>query len=163
VSVELRRAGIDDLDAIMALEEATFVSDAWSREQMAADLSSQHTTYLVVLDADAVVGYGGVLAPRGAGEADIQTLAVAPSFRRAGVGRRLMTELIEAAERHGASRIFLEVRADNPAAQALYDSLGFVEVGVRPRYYQPDAVDAIVMRRESRPAAPTSGPVGAES
>ena len=57
-----------------------------------------------------------------------------------------MLSLIDEARQRGASEIFLEVRADNPGAQALYESLGFEGIAIRPRYYQPDDVDAIVMR-----------------
>ena len=46
--------------------------------------------------------------------------------------------------------MLLEVRADNPAAQALYAQHGFEAIAVRPRYYQPDDVDAVVMRAEVR-------------
>jgi ribosomal protein S18 acetylase RimI-like enzyme len=55
--------------------------------------------------------------------------------------------LVEAAAR-GADDVLLEVRADNPTAQRLYERHGFEAIAVRPRYYQPDDVDAIVMRRE---------------
>ena len=85
-------------------------------------------------------------APRGAGEGDIQTIAVAPRARRHGLGRALMLALIGEARNRAAREVFLEVRADNPGAQTLYRALGFEEIGVRPRYYQPDGVDAIVMR-----------------
>jgi ribosomal-protein-alanine acetyltransferase len=158
----MRPAAPTDLDAILALEEETFVNDAWSREQMESELASPHTSYVAVVDdVDGLVGYGGVLAPSGSDDADIQTIAVAPSFRRAGLGRAIMAELIGAARLAGAGRVFLEVRADNPAAQSLYADLGFVEVGVRPHYYQPDDVDAIVMRLEfEAPAATAVGPVG---
>ena len=57
-----------------------------------------------------------------------------------------MLALIAETRRRGARELFLEVRADNPGAQTLYRELGFEEIGVRPRYYQPDGVDAIVMR-----------------
>jgi ribosomal-protein-alanine acetyltransferase len=159
----MRPAAAEDLEAILALEEDTFVSDAWSRPQMASELTSPHTSYLVVVDdVEGVVGYGGVLAPRGSDDADIQTIAVAPSFRRAGLGRAIMAELIGAARLAGADRVFLEVREDNPAAQALYADLGFAAIGVRPHYYQPDDVDAIVMRLEFEPpSAAGVGPVGA--
>lgn len=161
MSVELRPASIDDLDAILTLEESTFVSDAWSREQMAADLESTHTEYVVIeRDGDGIVGYGGVMAPRGAEDADIQTIAIAPGVRRTGLGRTLMRELIERASRRGARRVFLEVREDNPAARSLYEELGFVSVGIRPRYYQPDDVDAVVMRLELAPLAGRPGPIG---
>ncbi len=58
--------------------------------------------------------------------------------------RRLLAE----ARRRGASEVLLEVRADNPGAQQLYRSLGFERIATRPHYYQPDDVDALIMRLE---------------
>lgn len=144
---EIRRAGLDDLDDVMALETATFPSDAWSREGMRAELRGPHGYYLVARTPDGVLdGYGGLLAPRGAEQADVQTVAVADRARRRGLGRALVLALVAEAGRRGARELFLEVRADNPAAQALYAALGFEQVGRRARYYQPDDVDALVMR-----------------
>ena len=57
-----------------------------------------------------------------------------------------MDELLDEADRRGVTQVFLEVRADNPPARGLYASLGFEEIAVRPHYYQPDDVDAVVMR-----------------
>jgi [ribosomal protein S18]-alanine N-acetyltransferase len=145
----LRVATPDDLGAIMDLEGATFESDAWSTESMSSELASPHTYYLFAFDPakpDALAGYGGLLAPRASGEADIQTLAVAPPARRHGLGRTLVTALLAEAAARGAAEVFLEVRADNPNARALYDSLGFEQIAVRAKYYQPDGVDAQIMR-----------------
>jgi N6-L-threonylcarbamoyladenine synthase/ribosomal-protein-alanine N-acetyltransferase len=148
-SWQLRRAAEADLDAIMELERSTFVTDAWSQTSMRTELMGEHGYYLVAVpvdDAARIDGYGGLFAPRGAVEADIRTIAVAPHARRHGLGRALMLALIGEARKRGARDVFLEVRADNPGAQTLYRTLGFEEIGVRPRYYQPDGVDAIVMR-----------------
>ncbi|HEV7949859.1 MAG TPA: ribosomal protein S18-alanine N-acetyltransferase [Glaciihabitans sp.] len=145
---QLRVATSDDLEAIMAIESTTFGTDAWSSEMMAADLSSAHTYYLVAFhpeSPDQVEGYAGLLAP-GSADADIQTIAVVASARRTGLGRMLMRALIAEAGRRGASAVFLEVRADKPGARHLYDTLGFEEIAVRPKYYQPDGVDAHIMR-----------------
>jgi ribosomal-protein-alanine N-acetyltransferase len=144
----LRPATIDDLDAIMALETSTFGSDAWSRPVMRSDMGSRHTVYLVAAaeGSDAVVGYAGLHAPVGSGDGDIQTIAVAESVRHQGIGRMLMVSLLTTARERDARHVFLEVRADNPNAQALYESLGFEQIAVRPRYYQPDGVDAHVMK-----------------
>jgi ribosomal-protein-alanine acetyltransferase len=153
----IRRATLDDLDAIMRLETSTFASDAWSRGSMRAELGSRHGYYLVAeaaTDGDAgpqhpdaaIVGYAGLLAPAGSGQADIQTIAVAPTARRNGLGRALVVALLSEARRREAAEVFLEVRADNPNAQALYASLGFEQIAVRPQYYQPDGVDANIMR-----------------
>jgi ribosomal-protein-alanine acetyltransferase len=155
MSLMLRRARLDDLDAIMALERATFAADAWPVDAMRSELAGEHTYYLVAVDdarQDEAVAYAGLLAPRGSGQADIQTIAVDPGRRGAGLGRALMHALIDEARRRGAAELFLEVRADNPVARSLYDSLGFAEIGVRRGYYQPDGVDAIVMRLEVPPA-----------
>ena len=149
MAFELRRATIADLDAIMALESSTFATDAWSSESMRSELASRHTYYLFAFDPDApgaLAGYGGLLAPQDSGDGDIQTLAVSPDARRRGLGRTLVTALLAEAKSRGAREVFLEVRADNPTARALYDSLGFEQIAVRARYYQPDGVDAQIMR-----------------
>ena len=152
MSVLMRRAKVGDLDAIMQLERATFVTDAWSEETMRRELEGPHGYYLVAVDDDAedperrLLGYAGLLAPAGAGQGDIQTIAVAPFARGIGLGRGLMHALITQARRKHVGELFLEVRADNPIARALYDSLGFVQIGVRRGYYQPDDVDAVTMR-----------------
>jgi ribosomal-protein-alanine N-acetyltransferase len=146
---ELRAATPTDLEAIMALETATFGTDAWSTESMASELGSQHTRYLFAFESSdpaTLAGYGGLLAPRNSGDADIQTLAVSPTARRRGLGRMLVLALLGEAAARGASQVFLEVRADNPSARALYDSLGFEQIAVREKYYQPDGVDAQIMR-----------------
>ncbi|MBT2494956.1 ribosomal protein S18-alanine N-acetyltransferase [Microbacterium sp. ISL-59] len=146
----LRDATVDDLDAIMAIEERSFPTDAWSRETMAAELGSIHGRYLVDEHDDQVIGYGGVRALRGSADADIQTIALLAEHRGQGRGRALLHGLLAAAAERGAREVFLEVRADNPAAEGLYLAEGFEEIGRRPRYYQPDDVDAIVMRLELR-------------
>lgn len=146
MSWSLRRAVPSDLDAIDALEQATFPTDAWSRDLLAAELAGEHRHYLVAVDpADAVLGYAGLLAPRGGGQGDIQTVAVAASARRRGIGAALVDALLAEASARGAREVFLEVRADNPGAEALYASRGFARIAIRPRYYQPDGVDAVVM------------------
>lgn len=144
----IRDAELSDLDAIMHLETSTFLTDAWSRDMMAAELVAPHTRYVVALEGEAVVGYAGLSAPQGAGQADVQTIAVDASHRGQGIGARLLGVLLAEAAARGADDVLLEVRADNPTAQRLYERHGFEAIAVRPRYYQPDDVDAIVMRRE---------------
>jgi ribosomal-protein-alanine acetyltransferase len=150
---QLRRASSADLDAIMELERASFTTDAWSRRSMARELEHPHCYYLVGFDAEAPVptpieGYAGLLCPPGASDADIQTIAVSARSQGKGLGRQLMGQLLTEAGTRGASAVFLEVREDNPVARALYASLGFAEIAVRTAYYQPDGVDAVVMRLE---------------
>ncbi len=141
----LRAATADDLAAIMDLEHTSFPTDAWSEPMMRAELASPHGRYLVDVEAGRVIGYGGVRAVQGSADADIQTIALAETARGRGRGRSLLQALLEVARERGAREMFLEVRADNPVATALYASEGFVEIGRRPRYYQPDDVDAVIM------------------
>jgi len=133
----------------MVLETGIFENDAWSSEMMARDVADPACYYLVAFPPDdptRIQAYAGLLAPQGATEGDIQTIGVADDARGRGLGRVLMLRLIAEALARGARQVFLEVRADNPSAQGLYRSLGFDDLGVRRGYYQPDNVDAIVMR-----------------
>jgi ribosomal-protein-alanine N-acetyltransferase len=149
VNWQLRRATVDDLGRIMELETGTFGTDAWSSDAMLSDLRNPQCHYLVaerVGFPGVIDGYAGLFAPRGAHEGDIQTIAVAQAARRGGLGRTLMQSLIAEARARGAAEVFLEVRADNPGPKRLYVALGFEEIATRVGYYQPDNVDAIVMR-----------------
>jgi ribosomal-protein-alanine acetyltransferase len=160
---QLRRAAPGDLEGIMHLETSIFTSDAWSPEMMARDIADPNCHYLVAFPPDEpqhIVAYAGLLAPSGSREGDIQTIAVADEARGHGLGRTLMLSLIKEARKRGAREVFLEVRADNPTAQRLYLRLGFEEIGVRPGYYQPDNVDALVMRL--RIPEPVMGPADTE-
>jgi [ribosomal protein S18]-alanine N-acetyltransferase len=146
---QLRTATAADLDSIMAIEAAVFGSDAWSRETMQSELAHPQTYYLVAVrpdEPDAIDGYAGLLAPRKSEHAEIQTIAVAKSARRNGLGRILINALVSEAKTRGTREVFLEVRADNPDARRLYTSIGFAPIGVRKGYYRPEGVDAIVMR-----------------
>jgi [ribosomal protein S18]-alanine N-acetyltransferase len=153
----LRRATADDLEAIMVIENAMFTDDAWSPATMAAEIAGEHGHYLVAMAEDgAIDAYAGLLAPDGGGQADIQTIAVVDRARRQGLGRTLVAALVDEARRRGATEVFLEVRADNPGARALYEGLGFAEIAIRPRYYRR-GVDAVIMRLPvSRPEVSTS-------
>ncbi len=155
---QLRTAQPADLEAIMAIETSTFPSDAWSPSTMAAELAGPHGHYLVAVADDGVLdGYAGLFAPSGSEQADIQTIAVTPRARRRGLGRTLMGALLDEARRREASEVLLEVRADNPGAHALYAELGFEQIAVRPNYYQPDGVDALILRLPLGPAAAARG------
>ena len=138
---------------------------------MSGELWSPHGFYVVVETTDGpaptVVGYAGLSALPGNPVADVQTIAVAAEHRGAGIGRALFAELLDEARRRGVHEVFLEVRADNPVAQTMYSGFGFEHIATRPRYYQPDGVDAWVMRAPLAPLAPERpggpGPVGQET
>lgn len=143
----LRRMNPADLPAVMEIETTTFPADAWSEAMMQGELDDQPRTrhYVVALIDDRIVGYAGLAAA--ADQADIQTIAVIAEHRRSGVGTALMTELLAEAVRRGAIEVFLEVRSDNPPAQAMYERFGFERFGVRRAYYD-DGGDAITMVRK---------------
>lgn len=164
MTLRVRSATAEDLDAIWELERAVFGSDAWSRDLLCEELTGEHRRYLALVEdttdggAETVRGYAGLLALGGTG--DVQTIALDPALHGRGHGRTLMLALAAEAEELGVRDVFLEVRADNEPARGLYRSLGFAEIGVRPRYYQPDGVDAIVMQariapRDADPEPPT--------
>lgn len=137
------------LPQVHAVEQVLFPGDCWTVEQFWSELAQPTRRYLVALDGDDVVGYAGLfLLPP---DADIQTVAVRQDRQGEGIARRLVSDLLEAADASGATHTMLEVRADNDAAIALYRRLGFVPISTRPRYY-PDGGDAVIMRR-SRPTA----------
>ena len=144
--------GKSDLPAVLDLENELFPEDAWSEAMFRSELASQPSTrYYVVAVEDggdegggAIVGYAGLLASRY--EADVQTIGVRAGRRGRGVGAALLGALLDEAARRGCTDVFLEVRADNPRAQRLYERFGFGPVRVRRGYYQPAGVDAIVMK-----------------
>ena len=82
-----------------------------------------------------------------AGEASLYTLTVSPTTRRTGAGSALLRESMEALRGEGAETAFLEVRASNAGAIALYEQAGFVADGRRPRFYQNPTEDAVLMHR----------------
>jgi N6-L-threonylcarbamoyladenine synthase len=147
----IRIANENDLEQIMRIEHECFASDAWSSENMQDELAGAERFYVVAYstisdDPDRLIGYAGLAKSPLVSQGDIQTIAVSHELRGKGLGRALMNTLLAEAKRVGLREIFLEVRADNPTAQNLYLSLGFEQIDLRKRYYQPDDVDAVVMR-----------------
>ncbi len=142
----IRLATEDDLDAIMQIEHECFVNDAWSIHAMFDELTGAEKYYIVATIDEKLVGYAGLNKQPIVHQSDIQTIAVSPELRGKGLGRDLMEHLLAEAKRAICPEVFLEVRADNPVARKLYETLGFEQIDIRKRYYQPDDVDAIVMR-----------------
>lgn len=79
-------------------------------------------------------------------EAEIITIGVHPDARRSGIAAAMLGIMVADLKKRGVKHIFLEVAADNVAARALYEQDGFVQIGVRPKYY--DGIDAIMMRKD---------------
>lgn len=146
VMAELRDARWTDLPALAALEAELFPDDAWPEASWWAELAGRpRRDYVVADEAGALLGYGGL--DHGGEVSDVMTVAVAPAARGRGLGRLLLDELERRASARGAAHVMLEVRADNDAATGLYRSAGYAVLSTRRGYYQPGAVDALVMRK----------------
>jgi len=131
--------------------------DPWPASAFMTELGSRHNHYVAARTADKLVGYAGIsrlglLPPH---EYEIHTIGVDQAFQGQGIGRRLLDTLLDFADR---GTVFLEVRTDNAAAIALYRGAGFVEVGLRRRYYRASGADAYTMQRERRRPARRQAP-----
>ncbi len=139
---ETRPMRNSDLDRVMAIEEVSF-STPWSRTSF-RNLMGRGDADLWVTTVDGqLVGYSVVWYV--GDESELGNLAMSPDWRRRGLGRWQLDRVLERALEQGARRIFLEVRVSNRGAQDLYERSGFVQVGIRRRYYRQPAEDARIM------------------
>lgn len=139
----IRRMTIADLDAVVAIEEATFPTP-WSKDSFRQELERNVAArYLVAEKAGEVIGYGGAWIILD--ESHITNIAIAESQRGFGYGRMLTEALMQYLANLGAAYATLEVRKSNIRAQNLYKSVGFIELGVRKRYYEDNNEDALLM------------------
>jgi [ribosomal protein S18]-alanine N-acetyltransferase len=141
-------ASSGDLDAVLEIEAASFTSP-WTREMYVAELRNVGISYCYVArDEDRTV-LGFCSFWRVVDEVHINNLAVAPPWRRRGIGSALMAYVLDEGARLGARRATLEVRRSNDVARRLYEQLGFSPAGIRPAYYTNPIEDALVLWRES--------------
>ncbi|MEO7068590.1 MAG: ribosomal protein S18-alanine N-acetyltransferase [Rhodanobacter sp.] len=133
----------EDLPAVVALESSGY-EFPWSPNIFRDCLKAGHPCWVLCAEAQ-VIGYG--ILSTGAGEAHVLNICIGAAHRSQGLGRHLLCRLLDIARWNGAERVFLEVRPSNPFAKALYESVGFREIGRRPRYYpaHDGREDAIVM------------------
>jgi ribosomal-protein-alanine N-acetyltransferase len=163
---------------VMRLEHELFGNEQWSEEAFWSELAYCRPTvldgparaYWAAVPADPesdagataggdraaapVLGYAGVATT--ADEAYVQTIGVATRAQRRGIGRLLLRQLLQDARNQDARTCWLEVRADNLGAQAMYETFGFRTRGRRRGYYQPSGTDALVM------SVTLGGPAGAQ-
>ncbi|TDU90976.1 ribosomal-protein-alanine N-acetyltransferase [Kribbella voronezhensis] len=140
----IRPANPADLPAITTLDEVCFDSDAWSAAAWAEEFARLGSDRVVlVADEGEVAGYVVLLVP-GAVEdpVDLLRIAVAPAARRTGIGRQLMSAVVQ---RCAGRTILLEVAESNESAAALYRGFGFTEISRRRGYYA-GGEDAVIMR-----------------
>lgn len=123
--------------------EAELFSMPWSRQGFTDTLTMPNVLFLVAREEEELAGYCGIYMA--ADEGEITNVAVRPSFRRQGIGVRLVSELMEEAAAEGVTHFLLEVRESNEAAIRLYEKLGFSACGRRKRFYERPVEDALVM------------------
>lgn len=141
--IRIRPAKLYDVPALARIERDSFGSP-WSAEEITKDVTAGGNVYVAVGEYGAEkAGYGEIRFV--AGEAQIYNIAIAPEFRREGIGEALLRHMIAKAEDNGCELVTLEVRGGNEAAMALYTKLGFREVGRRKGYYAKGGEDAVLM------------------
>lgn len=138
----LRQMTVQDLDQLMVIEHQSF-SLPWSRQSYEAELQNAFANYLVCDSAGELAGYIGMWTVME--EAHLTNVAVAPKFRRQGIGRTLLLAQEKLARSKGASMMLLEVRPSNQAALDLYASLGYILSAIRNNYYSDNQEDALIM------------------
>jgi len=160
VQLKIRSATSDDMPFMIDLERAVASAAHWSESQYAGSLSSgasSRQTLVLVAEAatDQTTGprlapvaslLGFLVARQIAPEWELENIVVAPSVQRRGIGKQLLQALLDAATETNSKAVFLEVRDSNRAARALYEKLGFRQVGRRNSYYRNPEEDAILYR-----------------
>ena len=130
---------------VAELEKLCF-ADPWSEMSIASELGNIWSYWLIAEDDNRVVGYIGTQSS--IDETDVMNVAVHPDWRRQGVAENLITHLIQELKKRGSHALMLEVRASNTPAIALYEKLGFQQVGLRKNYYRNPKEDALILRKE---------------
>ena len=130
---------------VAELERICF-ADPWSEKSVASELDNKWALWLVALEDDAVVGYIG--SQTAVDETDVMNVAVHPDHRRQGIAEALIEKLVQELKARGSHALMLEVRSSNAPAIALYEKLGFLQVGLRKNYYRNPKEDALILRKE---------------
>ena len=145
--MELRRLSLQDLDAIVAIENAVYPTP-WSRSMFAGELAKPSSLSLGAYDQEAggLVAY--LIVSRYVDAWHIMNVAVHPEYRRQRVASRLLDELFELTSGDPRRGYTLEVRVSNATAIALYERFGFEPSGVRRGYYTDNREDALIMWKD---------------
>lgn len=130
---------------VAALEKECF-SDPWSQRSVASELENPLALWLVWEEDGQVLGYVG--SQTVLDETDMMNVAVNAQARRRGIAQALVEELVVLLKQRGSRSLTLEVRASNAPAIALYEKLGFRQVGRRPNYYSHPKEDGLILRKE---------------
>lgn len=144
--LKIREAVIDDLDGIMAVENASF-NAPWPISAIVDELVGRSWSKFYIAEfPEGIVGFMNYWIVDT--ERHLLNFAILPSYRRKGIGRRMLSYLVNGAIEEKATQILLEVRVSNVAAQSLYMANGFKQIAIRPKYYADNGEDALVMALE---------------
>ncbi|MEB3287847.1 MAG: ribosomal protein S18-alanine N-acetyltransferase [Vampirovibrionales bacterium] len=156
-ALRIRRMRPEDVDDVMEIESVSFGRHHWVADSFLAEMNNAIGRYFSLLmplspindetsDAskpEKLIGYGGFWHV--IDEAHITTVAVAPEYRGNALGEVMFLQMIEHCYKLSIHWATLEVRSGNHAAQNLYYKYGLQCVGVRPKYYQDNQEDALIM------------------
>lgn len=131
-----------DLQAVHEIECGIF-SRPWSIEDFHKSIKEDKSIYLVVEEKEEITAYCGLWDV--AGEGQINNVAVKKNARNQGVGYAMLKKLIELGSSQGVEAFTLEVRISNLSAISLYHKLGFKDAGIRKKFYESPAEDALIM------------------
>lgn len=134
-----------DVPQVAGLERICF-ADPWSERSVASELDNALSLWLVAMEGEKLIGYVGSQTVMG--ETDMMNVAVDPDFRRKGIAEKLVLALVAELKARESHCLTLEVRASNEPARALYEKLGFSQVGLRKNYYRNPKEDALILRKE---------------
>jgi ribosomal-protein-alanine N-acetyltransferase len=134
---------VADLDAVMALAHRSPGAPHWTRCIYQGAIEQEQSAALVAIAGEALVGF--VIANLVLDICELESIVVAPEFRRQKIGAALLDAIIVWSRQRSAQRIELEVRARNMAAIALYERTGFLRQGIRRSYYSDPQEDAVLM------------------
>ena len=143
---EIRRAEGKDIPVVTDLEKVCFEGkDPWSYGAFYNEIveNSDKTLYLVALADGKVIGYMGVWMILDEGQ--ITNVAGDPEYRRRHIAESLIEEMVRRTAEEGVTSWTLEARVDNEPAIRLYEKMGFRGEGIRPKYYEYDGTDALIM------------------
>lgn len=134
----------ETVPAVSKLENACF-STPWSEKSIREEMNNEWAFWLTAMEGDTLLGYIGIQFGLDGG--DIMTVATEPELRGKGIGKKLVLAAVERLQEKHLSYLTLEVRPSNLPAIALYESLGFREVGRRKKYYRDPVEDALLMTK----------------
>ena len=148
-NITIRTTTPSDVDNVMAIAENLAHAPKWGREtyESALDPANRPRRVALVAGGPGQVLIGFAISLLVGPEAELETICVARNWQRRGAGRELLCSLLTALQREGVTKVLLEVRTSNWAAQQLYRSCGFQEIGQRPDYYADPKEDAVLMQR----------------